>query len=296
MRAAPPQKGSGRTMATIPAAVWHRFRAANAWLPWFVLVLMAVFFLMPVYVLVMNGLKDPMSAELSQMWQPPSRWSLGGFREAWSRLSPNLGNSVQLVVPATAISTFLGAVNGYFFAKWRFRGSELLLTLLLFGFFIPYQTILLPLVRFLQWIDLYGSLPGLVVTHVVYGLPITTLVFRNHFLTLPHGLFEAARVDGAGPFRIFWSVLLPLSIPSIVVVAIFQFTNIWNEFLFAVTVVLDPTEQPVTVALNNLSGTFSVDWNVVMAGAVTAALPTALVYVFLGRWFVKGVTAGALKG
>ncbi|WP_419922595.1 carbohydrate ABC transporter permease [Candidatus Poriferisodalis sp.] len=296
MSAAAPPSTSGRDLAVVPAALWHRLRVANAWLPWFVLVLMAVFFLMPVYVLVVNGLKDPLSAELSQMWQPPSRWSVGGFREAWSRLSPNLVNSVRLVIPATAISTFLGAVNGYFFAKWRFKGSELLLTLLLFGFFIPYQTVLLPLVRFLQFVGLYGTLPGLILTHVVYGLPITTLIFRNHFLTLPHGLFEAARVDGAGPFRIFWSVLLPLSIPSIVVVAIFQFTNIWNEFLFAVTVVLDPTEQPVTVALNNLSGTFSVDWNVVMAGAVTAALPTALVYIFLGRWFVRGVTAGALKG
>ena len=296
MTAAADTRPTEGSLVAKAGAAWRRLRAANAWLPWLVLVLMAAFSLAPVYVLVANGLKDPLSAELSQMWQPPSRWSFGGFREAWSRLSPNLGNSVQLVIPATAISTFLGAVNGYFFAKWRFKGSELLLTLLLFGFFIPYQTILLPLVRFLQWADLYGSMSGLILTHVVYGLPITTFIFRNHFLTLPHGLFEAARVDGAGPFRLFWSVMLPLSIPSIVVVAIFQFTNIWNEFLFAVTVVLAPTEQPVTVALNNLSGSFSVDWNVVMAGAVTAALPTAFVYIFLGRWFVRGVTAGALKG
>ncbi len=296
MTIAAPPRDSATTFAAMARAAWRRLRVANAWGPWLVLAAMAAFFLMPIYVLVMNGLKDPLSAELSQMWRPPSQWSLGGFREAWSRLSPNLTNSVRLVIPATAISTFLGALNGYFFAKWRFKGSELLLTLLLFGFFIPYQTILLPLVRFLQWVDLYGSMPGLVLTHVVYGLPITTLIFRNHFLTLPHGLFEAARVDGAGPFRAFWSVMLPLSIPSIVVVAIFQFTNIWNEFLFAVTVVLAPNEQPVTVALNNLSGSFSVDWNVVMAGAVTAALPTALVYIFLGRYFVRGVTAGALKG
>lgn len=284
-----------RSSMTAPKR-WSRVRAANAWGSWIVLVLMAVFFLTPVYILVVNGLKDPQSAELSQMWRLPSQLSLGGFREAWTRLSPSLGNSVRLVVPATIISTFLGAINGYFFAKWPFKGSELLLTLLLFGFFIPYQTILLPLVRFLQWIDLYASMPGLILTHVIYGLPITTLIFRNHFLTVPHALFEAARVDGAGPFRTFWSVMLPLSVPSIVVVAIFQFTNIWNEFLFAVTVVPTPTEQPVTVALNNLSGNFSVDWNVVMAGAVTAALPTALVYIFLGPFFVRGVTAGALKG
>ncbi len=276
--------------------LWRRIKHANAWTAWFMLVAMAIFFLLPVYVLVMNGLKDPASAELSQMWRPPSTWSWGGFSEAWERLSPSMINSVTLVVPATVISTFIGSVNGYFFAKWKFKGSEYLLMLLLFGFFIPYQAVLLPLVRFLQWTGLYGSVWGLILTHVIYGLPITTLIFRNHFSTLPHGLFEAAKVDGAGPFRTFWSVMLPLSVPSIVVVAIFQFTNIWNEFLFAVTVVPNPEAQPVTVALNNLSGNFSVDWNVVMAGAVTAALPTALVYIFLGRFFVKGVTAGAIKG
>jgi glucose/mannose transport system permease protein len=167
---------------------------------------------------------------------------------------------------------------------------------MLFGFFIPYQSILIPLVRFLQTIKMYGKIPGLILVHVVYGLPITTLIFRNYFTGVPTSMLEAARVDGAGVIKIFTHVMLPLSIPSFVVVGIFQFTNVWNDFLFGVTVVPNPAAQPVTIALNNLSGSFSVDWNVVMAGAVVAALPTAIVYMLLGRYFIRGLMAGSVKG
>jgi glucose/mannose transport system permease protein len=156
--------------------------------------------------------------------------------------------------------------------------------------------ILLPLVRFLQIIGLYGTIPGLILVHVIYGLPITTLMFRNYFAGVPTELIEAARVDGAGLLTIFTRIMLPLSIPAYVVVSIFQFTNIWNDFIFGVTVVPNPAAQPITIALNNLSGSFSVDWNVVMAGAVVAALPTALVYIFMGRYFVRGLLAGSVKG
>jgi glucose/mannose transport system permease protein len=201
-----------------------------------------------------------------------------------------------MVLPATLISSFLGALNGYLLSKWKFPGADILFTIMLFGFFIPYQAVLLPLVRFLQTIHLYGTIPGLILCHVVYGLPITTLMFRNYFAGVPTELVEAASVDGAGMLPIFWKVMLPLSVPAFIVVGIFQFTNIWNDFLFGVTVVPNPAAQPVTIALNNLSGSFSVDWNVVMAGAVIAALPTALVYIFLGRYFVRGLLAGSVKG
>jgi glucose/mannose transport system permease protein len=201
-----------------------------------------------------------------------------------------------MVIPATIISSFFGSLNGYVFAKWKFRGSDVLFTLMLFGFFIPYQSILIPLVRFLQTIKLYGTIPGLILVHVVYGLPITTLIFRNYFAGVPTEMVEAAQVDGAGVVKIFTRVMLPLSIPSFVVVGIFQFTNIWNDFLFGVTVVPNPAAQPVTIALNNLSGSFSVDWNVVMSGAVVAALPTAIVYMLLGRYFIRGLMAGSVKG
>ena len=205
-------------------------------------------------------------------------------------------NSLLMVIPATIISSFLGALNGYLLSKWKFPGADILFLFILFGFFIPYQAVLLPLVRFLQTIHLYGTIPGLILCHVIYGLPITTLMFRNYFAGVPTELIEAASVDGASMLGTFWKVMLPLSVPAFIVVGIFQFTNIWNDFLFGVTVVPNPAAQPVTIALNNLSGSFSVDWNVVMAGAVIAALPTALVYIFLGRYFVRGLLAGSVKG
>ncbi|MCP4403150.1 MAG: carbohydrate ABC transporter permease [bacterium] len=267
------------------------------WLIWIALILALLFYLMPVYVMVMNGLKHPQEVSLSTMWNPARDiLSGGGFVEAWQRLRANMLNSLIMVIPATIISSFLGAINGYVFSKWKFRGSDVLFTLMLFGFFIPYQSILIPLIRFLQTIKLYGTVPGLILVHVVYGMPITTLIFRNYFTGVPTSMVEAARVDGAGVIKIFTHVMLPLSLPSFVVVGIFQFTNIWNDFLFGVTVVPNPAAQPVTIALNNLSGSFSVDWNVVMAGAVVAALPTAIIYVLLGRYFIRGLMSGSVKG
>jgi glucose/mannose transport system permease protein len=263
---------------------------------WLVLVLAFLFYIMPVYVMVVNGLKEATNVSLSTMWNLPDSLQGGGFIEAAKKLWPNMQNSFLMVIPATIISSFLGALNGYLLSKWKFRGADVLFIIMLFGFFIPYQTVLLPLVRFLQSVHLYGTIPGLILCHVVYGLPITTLMFRNYFTGVPTELVEAASVDGAGMLTVFWKVMLPLSVPAFIVVGIFQFTNIWNDFLFGVTVVPNPAAQPVTIALNNLSGSFSVDWNVVMAGAVIAALPTALVYIFLGRFFVRGLLAGSVKG
>jgi glucose/mannose transport system permease protein len=273
----------------------HRTNWANV-LIWIALVLALLFYILPVYVMVVNGLKDAQNVSVATMWNLPSRLSGGGFVEAAQRLWPNMRNSFLMVIPATILSSFFGSINGYLLSKWKFRGSDVLFTIMLFGFFIPYQVILLPLVRFLQIIGLYGTIPGLILVHVIYGLPITTLMFRNYFAGVPTELVEAARVDGAGLLTIFTRVMLPLSIPAYVVVAIFQFTNIWNDFIFGVTIVPNPAAQPITIALNNLSGSFSVDWNVVMAGAVVAALPTALVYFFAGRYFVRGLLAGSVKG
>lgn len=260
------------------------------------LTIMLMFYLIPVYVMIMNGLKTADVVSFSRMWELPRTISAGGYGEAWDKLSPNVMSSVQLVIPATIISGFLGSLNGYILSKWKFRGSDLLFTLMLFGMFIPYQSILIPLIKFLQQIGLYGSLPGLILVHVVYGLPFTTLIFRNYFANVPNELVEAAHVDGAGLLGIFFQIMLPLSVPAFVVVGIFQFTNIWNEFLFGLTVITSPAKQPITVALNNLSGSFSIEWNVVMAGAVLTALPTLLIYIILGKYFVRGIMAGSVKG
>jgi glucose/mannose transport system permease protein len=288
-------------MSTTTASPFYSLRQAlpkNFWdyLVLAVLLGFMLFFLMPVYVMVVTGLKEARNVSLSTMWNLPQQLSGGGFVEAWHRLAPNLGNSLMLAIPATIISAVWGSINGYVFAKWKFRGSNLLFALLVFGMFIPYQSILIPLIQFLQLVKLYGTIYGLITVHVLYGLSITSLIFRNYFANIPDELMEAARIDGAGIIRTYTHVMLPLSLPGFVVVGIFQFTNIWNDFLFGVTILPNPNAQPVTVALNNLSGSFSVDWNVVMAGAVVAALPTALVYIFLGRFFVRGLLAGSVKG
>jgi glucose/mannose transport system permease protein len=274
---------------SLPRTIWD-------WVILVFLLLSALFFLTPIYVMVVTGLKQAQNVSLSTMWQLPAQLSGGGFYEAWRRLYPNMGNSLQLTIPATIISSILGAINGYIFAKWKFPGANTLFAVLVFGLFIPYQSILIPLIQFLEHIKLYGTIWGLILVHVVYGLPICSLIFRNFYANIPDELVEAARIDGAGVIRAFLLVMLPLALPAFVVVGIFQFTNIWNDFLFGVTILPNPSAQPVTVALNNLSGSFSVDWNVVMAGAVIVALPTALIYILLGKFFVRGLLAGSVKG
>jgi len=261
-----------------------------------VLMLAALFYVAPVYVMIINGLKDKSYMTLSDMWKLPHDLSGGGFGYAWGALRPYMLNSLQMAIPATIGSSLLGAINGYLLSKWKFRGSDILFSLVLFGMFIPYQSILVPLIETLQRFGLYGKWYGLTIVHIIYGIPITTLIFRNYFANIPSELIEAARIDGAGVIKIFWQIMLPLGLPAFVVVGIFQFTNIWNDFLFGVTVVFSPSAQPVTVALNNLQGTQSVDWTVVMAGAAIAAAPTMIIYVLLGKFFIRGLLAGSMKG
>jgi glucose/mannose transport system permease protein len=288
-------------MATLlaPAPQTHssrKKRGIGRYVIYVLLIAATLFYLMPVYVMVINGLKDKSYMTLSDMWKLPLFLNGGGFPLAWEVLSPNLWASLRMVIPATIFSSLLGAVNGYLLSKWKFRGSDVIFTLILFGMFIPYQAILIPLIRALDLIGVYGSWKALVLVHVIYGIPITSLIFRNYFANVPTELVEAARIDGAGLIQTFFQIMLPLSLPAFVVVGIFQFTNIWNDFLFGVTVVFNPADQPVTVALNNLNGTNSVDWTVVMAAAVLSGLPTALVYIFLGRFFIRGLLAGSMKG
>jgi glucose/mannose transport system permease protein len=279
-------------------AAWGR------WGAYAVLLAAAAVYLMPIYVLLVTSMKSFAEVSLSQMWSLPSGLHFSSFVQAWEGsaqhgfrgLGTNFFNSVKLTVPATILSAFLGSMNGYVLAKWRFRGSEVVFPAILFGMFIPYQSILIPLFQTLRVMGLYGSLPGLIFVHVVYGIPITTLIFRNYYTSLPTELVEAGKMDGAGLWGIYGRIFLPLSAPAAVVVGIWQFTSIWNDFLFGVTVTSNPEVQPITVALNNLAGSYIVEWNVQMGGALLAALPTLLVYIFLGRFFMRGLMAGSLKG
>jgi glucose/mannose transport system permease protein len=292
-------------MTTLPAVIPSRFRRQRRQprprlrrrdLPALAaLCALAALVLVPVYVMVAAGFKPPAQADASQMWELPQTLDFSGFSGAWTALGPNFTNSLMIAVPATVISSLIGAINGYVFAKMPFRGHNVVFVLMLLGMFIPYQVILVPMVRFLQEVSLYGTLQGLILVHVIYGIPITTLIFRGYYSQIPTDLVHAAHVDGATHLQVFRRIMLPLSLPGFVVCGIFQFTNIWNDFIFGITVVPNADQQPITVALNNLSGNFSVDWNVVMAGAVLAAVPTALIYIFLGRYYVRGLTAGSVK-
>jgi glucose/mannose transport system permease protein len=271
-----------------------------------VLILFAVYYLLPLYVMLVNSVKPLEEIRQGNMMSLPMVFTLDPWRSAWSTaqigvqptgLKPYFINSVLMVVPAVAISTLLGALNGYVLTKWRFRGDGIVFGLLLFACFIPFQIVLIPMARILGFLSLAGTTSGLVLVHVVYGLGFTTLFFRNYYDAFPTELIRAAQIDGAGFFRIFWRILLPSSGPIIVVTVIWQFTNIWNDFLFGVSF-SDVDSQPVTIALNNLvsSSTGVKEYNVHFAGAILAALPTLIVYIVSGRYFVRGLMAGAVKG
>lgn len=267
------------------------------WKNWFYipLLLMTLFYLLPLFIMLNTGFKSFDEVDLQTMWNLPRGIYFDNFQAAFEELWPYLWNSVKLVVPGAIISAILGSINGFILAKWKFPGADFIFPFILFGMFIPYQSILIPLVQFIKATPLSGTVWGLMLTHVVYGLPITTLTFRNYFASVPRELIEAAKMDGADIIRTYLHILLPISIPSFVVVLIWQFTAAWNDFLFAV-VLTSPDNWPVTVALNNMAGSQIIAWNVQMAGSFLAALPTLLVYIFLGRYFLRGLMAGALKG
>ncbi|OJJ10715.1 MULTISPECIES: carbohydrate ABC transporter permease [unclassified Roseibium] len=270
------------------------------------LVVFCIYYLLPLYVMVVNSLKPLSEITAGGMMALPSDWTIAPWASAWSSaqvgveatgLRPYFINSIIMVVPAVALSTLVGALNGYVLTKWTFPGATILFGLLLFGCFIPFQMVLIPMARMLGLMGLAGSLPGLIFVHFVYGIGFSTLYFRNYYAAFPTELVRAAQIDGAGFFRIFWRILLPSSGPIAVVCIIWQFTNIWNDFLFGASF-SDFNSQPMTVALNNLvqSSTGVKEYNVHFAGAIMAALPTLLVYIVAGRYFVRGLMAGSVKG
>ena len=258
-------------------------------------ILLAAAYLIPVYMTLVTSLKAPQEINLMTAWQPPTKVNWQSYSTAFSQFAPYIKNSFILALCATALSAAMGSLNGYVLSKYPLPGRNIIMPLIVFGMFIPYQSILVPLFQFMQRTKLYGGLPGLILVHVVYGLPITTLLFRSFYEEIPDELLGAASIDGADFFGIFRYVIMPLSGPPFLVVCIWQFTQIWNEFLFAVTLAR-PSSQPITVALANLAGGQAVSWNLPMAGSVLAALPTVLIYILLGRYFVRGLLAGALKG
>ena len=283
----------------------HRFTASRAGLYGFVL-MCTLFFLLPIYVMVSTSVKDMPEIRESNVLAPPQAPTLQAWDAAWNTACTGLDcsgvkvgftNSVKIVVPVVLLSILLGAVNGYVLSFWRFRGANLVFTVLLLGAFIPLQVVLFPLVKLWAAVGIYGSLVGIIAVHVIFGLPVVTLMYRNFYASLPIEIFKAARVDGAGFWRIFWSVILPMSAPITVVVVIWQATGAWNDYILGLTFG-GRTNAPMTVQLNNIIGsqTGERQFNVEMAATLMTAAVPLLIYIVSGRWFVRGIAAGAVKG
>ena len=251
--------------------------------------------LIPGYVLIVTSFKSFNEALGPNRWALPHGLSFEGWSAAWSELSPALGRTLLIAIPGAAISSMLGAMNGFVLSRWRFPGANVVFTLMLFGMFIPYQAVMVPLLEFLPMTGLQPGVPQLLAVHVVYGIPICTLIFRNYYQTIiPKELIESGKVDGAGLIRTFRSLVLPLSVPGFVVTMIWQFTSIWNDYLFAVFL-SSKDNGPVILGLANLAGSQIVPYPEVFAGALLVTAPTLIVYIVLGRWFVGGLMAGAVK-
>ncbi|MDH2432817.1 carbohydrate ABC transporter permease [Pokkaliibacter sp. MBI-7] len=288
---------------TRPVSTGERLARAGIYA---ILIAAALVYLLPLAVMLLTSVKTLDDIRTGNILSLPVEIVFDAWDKAWSNACTGVScngvsgffwNSFQIVIPAVLISTFVGALNGYALTKWRFKGSELFFALMLFGCFIPFQVVLLPMAQTLGYVGLANTTTGLVFVHVVYGIAFTTLFFRNFYVGIPDELVLAAKLDGAGFFTIFWRILLPVSAPIIVVCIIWQFTQIWNDFLFGVVFSGQDT-KPITVALNNLVNTTTgvKEYNVDMAAAIIAALPTLVVYVAAGKYFVRGLTAGAVKG
>ena len=271
-----------------------------------VLLLLAFMFLMPIYVMLINSIKPLAEIRGGNLVAFPLEPTLEPWLQAWSLaqigveatgLKPYFANSFLMVIPAVLISTALRALYGYVLTQFKVKGRTLIFGLVLFSVFIPFQIVLIPMARLLGELGIAGSVKGLILVHTIYGIGFGTLFFRNFYAAFPQELVKSARMDGAGFFVLFWRLMLPASLPIVVVNIIWQFTNIWNDFLFGASF-SDYTSYPLTVALNNLvsSSTGVKEYNVHFAGAFIAALPTLVVYIVSGKYFVRGLMAGSVKG
>ena len=281
--------------ATAPVRPTSGRSAVTRTVKYGLLLLFVCIVLMPAYVLFVTSFKGIGDATPARAWNLPTEWQTAGWERAWQQLAPALGRTFSMGFPSASIASLSGSMNGFVLSRWRFPGADIVFTLILFGMFIPYQAVMIPLVQLVQALGVPSGVPSLILLHVVYGLPITTLIFRNYYAGVPHELIEAARVDGAGMLRTYASIILPISMPAFVVVLMWQFTSAWNDYLFALFF-SNSRNGPVTIALNFLASGQLQDYSASMAGALIASVPTLLVYILLGRYFVGGLMAGSVKG
>jgi glucose/mannose transport system permease protein len=281
------------------------FSRANIFL-YGTLIMVSMYYLLPLYVMIVTSLKGMPEIRMGNVFGPPMEITFEPWVKAWSEactgincdgLSRGFGNSVRILVPSVLLSIVIASVNGYALSNWKFKGSEAFFTILIIGAFIPYQTMLYPIVIMLREIGLMGSIGGLVLVHTVFGMPILTLLFRNYFASVPEELFKAARVDGAGFWQIYFQIMIPMALPIFVVAIILQVTGIWNDFLFGV-IYTKPATYPMTVQLNNIVNSVQgvKEYNVNMAATLLTGLVPLVIYFASGKLFVRGIAAGAVKG
>lgn len=281
------------------------FSRANIFL-YGTLIMVSMYYLLPLYVMIVTSLKGMPEIRMGNVFGPPMDITFEPWVKAWSEactgincdgLSRGFGNSVRILIPSVLLSIIIASVNGYALSNWKFKGSEVFFTILIIGAFIPYQTMLYPIVILLREIGLMGSIGGLVLVHTIFGMPILTLLFRNYFASMPEELFKAARVDGAGFWQIYFQIMLPMALPIFVVAIILQVTGIWNDFLFGV-IYTKPSTYPMTVQLNNIVNSVQgiKEYNVNMAATLLTGLVPLLIYFASGKLFVRGIAAGAVKG
>ena len=270
------------------------------------LIVVSMYYLLPLYVMVVTSLKGMPEIRMGNVFGPPIEVTFQPWVKAWSEactgincdgLSRGFGNSVRILLPSVLLSIAIASINGYALSNWKFKGSETFFTILIIGAFIPYQTMLYPIVIMLREIGLMGSIGGLVLVHTVFGMPILTLLFRNYFTSIPEELFKAARVDGAGFWQIYFQIMMPMALPIFVVAIILQVTGIWNDFLFGV-IYTKPETYPMTVQLNNIVNSVQgvKEYNVNMAATLLTGLVPLVIYFASGKLFVRGIAAGAVKG
>jgi glucose/mannose transport system permease protein len=270
------------------------------------LIFVAIYYLIPLYVMIVTSLKGMPEIRLGNIFSPPIEVTFEPWVKAWAQactglncdgLSRGFWNSVKITIPSVFVSIAIASINGYALANWRFKGANLFFTILIFGAFIPYQIMIYPLVILLRDLGLYTKLPGLILIHTIFGMPILTLLFRNYFTTIPEELFKAARVDGAGFWGIYFRVMMPMSLPIFAVAIVLQVTGIWNDFLFGV-IYTKPANYPMTVQLNNIVNSVQgvKEYNVNMAATLLTGLVPLAIYFISGKLFVRGIAAGAVKG
>lgn len=263
-----------------------------------VLIILAIIFLVPVYGSLITSFKTVEEIMMGGFWKFPRYFTFEGYIEAWKM--QNLGkyfkNSVIITFSSVVGSIFLASLAAYPLARIRFKGEKFIFILFVAGLFLPPQIHLLPLFRLVNVLGIFDTYLALILTHIAFGQPICVFILRNFFINLPHEIDEAAKIDGCNDFSIYWRIILPLAKPALAVLVILQFTWIWNEFLWGLVLTQTDQARPLTLGLFNLQGMFTIEWNVQTAGAIIATIPTIIVFLALQRYFIKGITLGAVKG